>query len=366
MNRIVIEPASATVESSSLSEPSKQHGSEVLNNGVPQKGYPDSDDKHLQLTLQKLQKRLRERLNSCPTPGNGVHNWLFRTAWRLHEWFSEDEIVELLQQNLSCERPEREVHEAVVNAGKYFRGEMGSSSQKQWPAVDYALIDKIVVNCPVGLRDLPNISPVDLSTEEPRTEEILDVLFPGNPLLCFGRTPSVFWTHPREFWRGRESDFSFIVPNPMTKEIGMTADGKESRRCLDNTGPRTFVVIEFDITDNGPWAPYVQGWQVRCITTLDANVALIIELATNGLPRLPLALAVHSGGKSVHAWFPCAGLSEEQTRPFMERAVRLGADRATWTRCQLVRMPDGMRDNGSRQQVHYFAPNVLGLQGGAK
>jgi len=84
------------------------------------------------------------------------------------------------------------------------------------------------------------------------------------------------------------------------------------------------------------------------------------------LPRLPLALAVHSGGKSVHAWFPCPGLTDDQVRPFMARAVRLGADKATWTRCQFVRMPDGMRDNGNRQRVHYFAPNVLGLNGGVK
>jgi hypothetical protein len=39
---------------------------------------------------------------------------------------------------------------------------------------------------------------------------------------------------------------------------------------------------------------------------------------------------------------------------FFRYAVSLGADRATWTRCQFVRMPDGARDNGSRQTVFYL------------
>ena len=72
------------------------------------------------------------------------------------------------------------------------------------------------------------------------TEDILDTLFPGNPLLCFGQTPSAFWTRPRESWRGRESDFQFIVPNSMIKKTGVGKVGKESERCLANTGPPLF------------------------------------------------------------------------------------------------------------------------------
>ena len=43
----------------------------------------------------------------------------------------------------------------------------------------------------------------------------------------------------------------------------------------------------------------------------------------------------------------------------MRYAVSLGADRATWTRSQFVRMPDGTRDNGKRQTVYFFNPEVL-------
>jgi hypothetical protein len=82
----------------------------------------------LEGAVAKLPKRLREGLNSCPTKGNGVHDWLFGTAFRLHEWVSnyeivgdgEDQIVKLVQaisdyflfdsksaQALNCYRPTR-------------------------------------------------------------------------------------------------------------------------------------------------------------------------------------------------------------------------------------------------------------------
>jgi hypothetical protein len=309
---------------------------------------------------------IQERIKSCPAKGQGVHSWLFKTALVLHEWFSEDEIIELLQENLSCDRPEREICEAAVNAGRYFRGEAPLAAQSPWPAVDYRTVHRIVVESPVRLKDLPALSPVDLGTEGPRTEEILDGLFPGNPLLCFGRTVQRAWTKPREEWRGRESGFQFIVPSPMTKVRGLKQDGKASGRCLDSTGPRSYLVIEFDITENGSWAPYVADWRKRGITIDDANAALLLELGTGGPPRLPLVLAVHSGGKSVHGWFKCEGFADEQLRPFMARAVMLGADRATWTKCQFVRMPDGTRDNGKRQQVHYFTHGVVRTEGGSR
>lgn len=322
--------------------------------------------KSFPLTSTKLPQKLRELLDGCPTKGNGVHNWLFITALQLHRYFSEDEIVELLNEKLSCQRPESEVVGTVANAGRYARGEMGFVSQSQWPAVDYTLVHEIVVNSPIRLKDLSTISPVDLSTEGPRTGEVLDVLFPGNPMLCLAREVNACWTRPREFWRARESEFQFIVPNPMTREQGTKSDGGKSQRCLDNTGPRENVVIEFDISGTGDWAPYIADWKSKGITVHDANVALLIELALQGRSRLPLGLAVDSGGKSVHAWYPCAGLTDEQLKPFMTRAVRLGADKATWTRCQLVRMPDGMRNNGNRQRVHYFAPSVIAANGGVK
>jgi hypothetical protein len=312
--------------------------------------------------IADLPKQAQDRLRNCPRPGQGVNPWIFTTALSLTNYFDDDFIIEILEAFVTCPEREREILRAVARAREIANGEEGGSSKLRalWPAVDYTMVDKTVIDCPVRLKDLRSLSPVSVGGDNPMTEEIVDVLFPGNPLLCFGESPWAFWTRPRESWRGSESDFQFIVPSPMIKETGVGKDGKESKRCLANTGPRRFLVTEFDISEKDEdWGPYVRDWQAKGISVLDANVALLLELARRGLPRLPLALAVYSGGKSIHGWFPCAGLTDEQLRPFMDRAVRLGADRATWTRCQLVRMPDGTRSDGKRQQVHFFAPQVI-------
>jgi hypothetical protein len=167
-------------------------------------------------------------------------------------------------------------------------------------------------------------------------------LFPGNPLLCCGKHINRdFGTGTREEWRGQLLVQQFIVPSPMTAEEGLKKDGGPSLRCLANTGPRRYLVIE---SDHG---------------TVDTHAAVLWHLA-----RLaPLVMVVHSGGKSLHGWFACQGSSEALQRRFMRYAVMLGADPATWTRCQFVRMPDGLRRRpsafGVRQSVFYFNPNNL-------
>jgi hypothetical protein len=82
---------------------------------------------------------------------------------------------------------------------------------------------------------------------------------------------------------------------------------------------------------------------------------LLLHLAE----KAPLALVVHSGRKSLHGWFNCAGVSEEKVWRFFSYAVSLGADRANWTRSQFARMPDGLRENGRRQTVYFLNPEVI-------
>ncbi len=86
--------------------------------------------------------------------------------------------------------------------------------------------------------------------------------------------------------------------------------------------------------------------------TVDEQAAILAHLAKHA----PLALAVHSGSRSLHAWFFCAGQSENTLRGFMRCAVTLGADRATWTRSQFVRMPDGTRESGNRPDRLFLQP----------
>jgi hypothetical protein len=138
--------------------------------------------------------------------------------------------------------------------------------------------------------------------------------------------------------RNMMAQTQFIVPSPMTTKFGRTKDGEWSMHTESNTGPRRFLVTECDFGEPNQQA------------------AVILHLAQ----RAPLAMVVHSGGKSLHSWWPCSGQDETELRQFMCDAVLLGADFKTWQKSQFVRMPDGCRDNGKRQKVLFFNPGVLG------
>ena len=162
-------------------------------------------------------------------------------------------------------------------------------------------------------------------------------MFPGNPWLCVGASNSNFKTRRREELRGELASLALIVPSPMTAQTGYTQEDKESEHSLESTGPRRFLVIEQD-----------RGM-------IDEQSAILYHLAQ----RAPLAIAVHSGSKSLHGWFYCADVAEEKVSRFFRYAVALGADRALETRNQFARMPDGLRDNGKRQTVYFFNPEVI-------
>ena len=231
------------------------------------------------------------------------------------------------------------------------RGSIGEKS----PARDFHLIDA-VANTGNGLVDLWEASPVRLESNEPNTDEIIDILFPGNPLLCCGWTRHRFDTRARTAWY-KLQDLQFVVPSPMAAQQGLTKQGKLSAHALSNTGPRRFLIVEFDFDSSN------SAEEVRLLEQLDAErrdvrdlcAALLLHLAE----KAPLALAVHSGGKSLHGWFYCAGVPEEKVWRFFQYAVSIGADRANWTRSQFARMPDGLRENGRRQAVYFFNPEVV-------
>jgi hypothetical protein len=253
------------------------------------------------------------------------------------------EIVSLLESRVAnCGRhvPRNEIVEAVKNSLER-AWQPGGQSQSihpapKWPGVNQEQRNAIIQSGG-GLYDLWEVSPVRFDDNAAHTEEIIDALFPGDPLLCCGLSKLEFNTRPRGKWRGQLSRLAAIVPNPMTAPTGLTKDGKQSEHSLEATGRRWFLVIEFD-----------QG-------LADGHAALLLHLAE----AAPLALAVHSGGKSLHGWFATQDQTETQLRRFMERAVSLGADSAMWTRSQFARMPDGLREDGERQVVYYFDPEAL-------
>lgn len=218
-------------------------------------------------------------------------------------------------------------------------------NRPEWPKPDPARIVAAVKDGP-GAVALSLLSPAALNVDEDGTDcaPLVRALFATadapDPLLCIGKSARRFATRPLSQWLagGRLAEFALIVPARMTARHGQTKDGRESEHTLTNTGPRRFVVVEFDTG------------------TADEHAARLWHLSGFA----PLALIVHSGGKSLHGWFPVGDGLPDDVRRFMRYAARIGADPALFrNRSQFCRQPAGTRENGCRQSVFYWNPAAL-------
>jgi hypothetical protein len=341
----------------------KSSGALLLEKGVPSTGYqgvlsgvlrlrPPGDHRMRGLCLSALELAtvskgygmtrdlppfLRDMLAAPPRAGEGVHAWLFQVARQLHAHLPAIQIIDLLEDRVAdCGRfvPRHEIASAVQSSLACAWQPGGQSTEAQtaskWPNVNQEQRAAIAREGG-GLTALWELGKPPIDDCAQHTEQIIDRLFPGNPLLCCAKSQSEFDTRPLEDWHGHLTQLQFIVPSPMSAITGKTKDGRESKHTLANTGQRRFLVCEFDTGD------------------VDQHAALLIHLAGYA----PLTCAVHSGGKSLHGWFFVHGQPEEKILRFFRYAVSLGADKATWTRSQFVRMPDGTRDNGKSQTVFF-------------
>ena len=281
-------------------------------------------------------------LEPCPQSGTGVHAWIMRSAHACRKaGLSPEQAVREIESRITRRpSPANEIPVAVEKAYDAAPAPGEPSRQwntaPKWPAVNQEQREAVIA-AGEGLVDLWEASPIRFEAGESHAEEIVDALFPENPLLCVGQSSSQFATRHREDFRGTLASQQLIVPSPMSSQTGRTQTGKVSEHTLENTGDRRFLVIEQDAG------------------TADEQSAVLLHLAEIA----PLVLAVHSGSKSIHGWFYCQGQAEARLLTFMRKAVTLGADRATWTRSQFVRMPDGTRDGGARQTAYYFNPRRI-------
>jgi hypothetical protein len=144
-------------------------------------------------------------------------------------------------------------------------------------------------------------------------------------------------------------DLQFVVPNPMTKETGLTKTGHIGWRTRDNAvseDKRLFYVVEFDYdTQGNPVPKDVQARRLWCLNTF-----------TNGC----LALVVDSGGKSLQGWFRTHTLAQREVEVFWKVALALGADPRGAQPEQAFRAPNGTRypkdgpGETKRQEVIFF------------
>src|SRR5207248_6626357 len=178
----------------------------------------------------------------------GFHLWLFRAArasWKCGRHANEiREILEIAAATCGRHVSTREIADAITNS-QATAYQPASARYQRWPGLNREQREAIIIGRH-GLVDLWETSPMRLEDNAAYTEQIIDALFPDNPLLCCAATKATAWTAKRQGWRGRMSEFQLIVPNPMTALTGLNQSRQVSRRCLANTGARRFLVVEFD------------------------------------------------------------------------------------------------------------------------
>jgi len=286
-------------------------------------------------------KTARIQIPPCPLGGQGVHRWLLEAAHaaRRGGMTAERAATEIESRMTRHPNSRSEIADAVAKAfagARVIWSSVPSFSKTppKWPEANLEQIEAVAASG-LGVVDLWEKSPIRWDDAAPRTSELLGRLFGGDPWLCIGSNRDFFTEKLSRITKPEQ--FAQIVPSPMLDKYGTTADGRRSQHTLSGTGPRRFLVLEFDGIDR------------------DTQGATLLHLAE----RAPLAMAVDSGGKSIHGWFFCEGKTDEQLRPFFRMACGLGADPATWNRSQFVRMPDGRRDNGNRQSVLFFNEGTI-------
>jgi hypothetical protein len=330
-----------------------------------------------------LDHRVTAYLQKCDSAvaGEHGHTALFKTAAILTWGFAlspEQAFPYIQEYNARCLPPwnehdlKRKLEQAVNHSSHQKpRGHLlgqdldyrptsqaATKTQPTWPIPDLERIDAIVSSGP-SLYDLWEQSPIRFNDDYSHAEDIIDCLLPGDPLICCGKASDQFATRRREIWRGHLSRVPFMVPGAMLSVIGQTQDGRLSEHTKEATARKIYQVVEFDFSEtnkNGNetvWTALLRQWRGAGIETVDACASLLLYLRTR---LATLACVAFSGGKSLHGWFRVYELTEAEQRDFMRDAVALGADRATYTRSQFVRIPDGQRNDGRRQTCYFLDP----------
>lgn len=292
-------------------------------------GWMANLDGNLEGKILNLPRWLKDKLFSLGE--DGFNNHLMGVSRSLSKHFDSDELKKILRacaDSYTRAVPDDELKKAISKA--YDKSPTVAREAK-------AGYDKTRVRNLIATTRIKSVEELEaeFGKEETQTAKILPWLFENGSLVCASKSPYEAETKFLDEWLGAElAGVQFVVPSPMSKRWGTTKQGKDSIRCLDNTGKRKYLVTEFD-----------KGTQ-------DEQAACIAHLSTIS----PLVLVVFSGNKSLHAWFEVKEANESILERFMDYAVTLGADRATWSKCQLVRMPAAIRDNGTEQRVIVFCP----------
>jgi hypothetical protein len=292
-----------------------------------------------------------------PKTGEGVNQRVMAVTSRIAKmrlWIGEDEKAhEVIREEAdACGREisDAEIQSLLDGARDYFSKYPNSKKKapQKFPKLDHKRLAKLE-NIEEG--SLFDSSPVrGLSIFKPHW--FLEQLFPDDSYVCVGKkwkgggypcTTRKLADHNKA-WLNRQE---LVVPARMTAEKGIRKGAKDPEnptakdlqdRGLNNTGDRLYLVIESDVLDKAEQEKVLYHYS----------------------KKLPLAMIVDSAGKSLHGWFNVFDKEEDEVMKFLKGACRLGADERMKVRCQLCRLPNGLR-KGEQQTVLYFNPeNAVG------
>ncbi len=290
------------------------------------------------MILRPYDSETARLLANPPTPGQNRHEWLFRVQSRLiRAGVAPTAVTARMEAYCSAAGWGDRAKEVAANTEKVMRTRDNPPPRPEartprWPE-------------PCGDERVRRFATAPMFTGEPVAVdegEVLRGLYRGDvePWVCAAK--SVF---SASTWRLADllpvaGQFEFIVANPMRAEMGATVLGRPSGRSKANACTecdRRYLVVEFDTGD-----------------MLRDQIAVLSSLHT---PAAPLALAVFSGGKSIHGWFNVSDLTPYRRRVWFALAVYLGADASLWDTSKLVRMPGGhRRGSGACHDILYWEP----------
>lgn len=274
-------------------------------------------------------------------PLHGIHDWVIRTARRCRNaGLNIDETTRAVYSFESkCRRlfVKNEVENAVAKVYSTTLSARDIVACKLFwrPDATAALYS----NYPKSIDDWKERSSEHVWEMDPKS--ILELTLKPDPetWICIGRNrqrKDTSWIESKtRRFKNLDSliNCELVVPCWMNARTGITATGKTSEHTLENTGERRFIVVDLDEPP-----PH-------------EHATILWKLAEFREP----ALVLSTGGKGLHAWFPVA--DDDET--FWNYAVVLGADeRIRKNRSQFVRLPNGTRSNGKKQEVIFLNPNL--------
>jgi len=246
----------------------------------------------------------------------------------------------------------------------FFNDSLPCSSQTEsipkgsWPNVDYELIRQIAQ--PEAFVILGNRN----ASLPPASDEILERLFPGDPILCTASEDKILRSDFLRNLRGSLSSLIYVVPSRMRKLSDNAVATPLQAPREETIAPREYLVITIDAClekVSTPGKPIVSCFsQAAGLPDLD-HIHLLSSVILHLAAHAPLAMTVVDIGR-MQAWFACLGEEESSLREFMNLAVRLGCETEGWDKCMPVWIPDVMFPGDrpkNRPVVLYFNSDNL-------